>query len=173
MKFISVIILFIFGNMVLANNVYVSSITKNAENMFKENLNFSEQILFTYVPRGLIISIDEAVFFNENEEKIKQASLDTLNQIGYILNRIPQKFVIEGHTESNNPDLSRFTKNWELSLARANNIAKYLIRYAKVKPEKIFTVGFGEYMPFFDNVSNKANLNNRIDFVILEYEASR
>ena len=44
----------------------------------------------------------------------------------------------------------------------------------KVPFEKVFPMGFGELMPFKDNVSNnKKGFDNRVDFVIIEYEAKR
>ncbi|MBQ8169000.1 OmpA family protein [bacterium] len=130
-------------------------------------------MVFTHVPRGLIVSIDEAVFFEPNQEKLKLESLYVLNEIGFVLNKLENNFVIEGHTESIDPINSIYNANWELSLARANNITKYLMRCAKVSPEKLFTVGFGEFMPFVGNVSEQNGIDNRIDFVILDYEASR
>jgi len=175
MRFVGVIIFCMLSTPVLAQsaNLYISKCTKDAENLFKEHVKLDGQIIFTHVPRGLIVSIDETVFFNENQEKIKQDGIVILNQIGKVLNLLDNDFVIEGHTEATNPELSIYNSNWELSLARANNITKYLMRCVKVSPEKLFTVGFGEFMPFADNVSQDAQLNNRIDFVILDYEASR
>lgn len=178
MKFLKIIIaLLLICNIASAEtaDIYVAYNTSmtEVENLFKQNVKPDGQMIFTYVPRGLIISIDENVFFNENNEKIRQSGAGVLNDIGNILNEIGAVCVIEGHTERVNPEKTSFKTNWELSLARANNIARYLMRCLKVKPEKIVSMGFGEFMPFIDNVSESADLNNRIDFVILHYDANR
>lgn len=152
---------------------YKDTTMQEIERQFKENVKPNGEILFTYVPRGLIVSIDEKVFFNQNNDKIKQNSITVLNEIGKIINNSEKLCVIEGHTESLILGETPFKSNWELSLARANNIAKYFMRYLKINPNKIVSMGFGEFMPFSDSVSDKAVLNNRIDFVILNYETKR
>lgn len=154
-------------------NIYSSNSTKLAENLFKETVPLCDDMVFTYVPRGLVVSIDSRVFFKDNNEKLMQSGLIILRQVASVLRRLENDFVIEGHMENLNPDLSIYGSNWEISLARANNVSKFLIKYANVPPEKIFTVGFGEFMPFKANASCSVNLNNRIDFVILDYEVKR
>lgn len=138
------------------------------EALFKSVVPLRCGIMYTKVPRGLIISIDEKCFFNKGEVRIKESSLDILDAISYLLAKLPNYCVIENHTEEDD-----FTKNWELSISRASNLAEYMIKYRKLPIEKVFSLGFGETMPFRDNVAPKNGLNNRIDFVIIEYEAKR
>ncbi len=175
MKFVGTIIFYITfcSGLVYSSELYKSSYTKNAENLFKTHVELYDSMIFTYVPRGLIVSIDEDIFFAIGCEKIKLSALPILDKIGTILKSLGNDFIIEGHTKNDDLECLDNYANWELSTARANNITKYLIRYAKVPPNKLFTVGFGEFMPFYTNVSNKANMDERIDFVILDYEVSR
>ena len=173
MKYISVIIFYLFFILPVCANIYVSDSTQKAEMLFRQNVSNQDKIIFTHVPRGLIVSIDDRLFFNENQYQLKGECLPMLNQIADVLNVLDNNFVIEGHTNDINAENSIYNHNWELSLARANNISKYLMRYKKVSPEKIFIVGFGEFMPFMGNVSQKVGIDNRIDFVILDYQASR
>lgn len=108
------------------------------------------------------------MFFNKGEVRIKESSLDILDAISCLLVKLPNYCVIENHTEEHD-----FNENWELSVSRASNLAEYMIKYRKLPVEKVFSLGFGETMPFKDNVAPKNGLNNRIDFVIIEYEARR
>lgn len=124
----------------------------------------STPMKFTKVPRGLIVSFNEEIFFNDGVEKIRENSTCVLNQIADILNKTGKVCVVEGHTENVRPEISCYKSNWELSLARANNITLYLMRCANVDPEKLFSIGYGEFMPLDERV------NSRIDFVILDYE---
>ncbi len=126
--------------------------------------------IYTYVPRGLVVSIDENLFFDGTNEKISRHGLLILNSIADVINSVDNICVVESHTR----DLDKFksgiySDNWELSLARANNIALYFIRCKKVNPEKLFPIGYGAFMPFHDNVSYTGDLNCRIDFVFLDY----
>lgn len=173
MKYISVIIFYLFLTLPVCANIYVSDSTQKAEMLFRQNVSNQDKIIFTHVPRGLIVSIDEKFFFNENQHQLKGECLPMLNQIADVLNILDNNFVIEGHTKDIDSKNSIYNHNWELSLARANNISKYLMRCKKVSPEKIFIVGFGEFMPFMGNVSENIGMDNRIDFVILDYQASR
>lgn len=170
-------IFFVFGScfmqMPKAFAVYDMKEMQAIENMFRTNVKPNGAMYFTYVPRGLIVSIDENVFFNKAQEKIKQSGLCILNEIGSVLAQTDKSCVIEGHTESANPEVSSFRENWELSLARAHSITMYLMRYMKISPERLYCIGYGEFMPYVDNVSKDADLNNRIDFVIIDYSAER
>ncbi len=141
------------------------------DRIFREALPLDKKdIFFTKVPRGLIVSINEKIFFNQSEIKIKESSLPVLDTIIELLEKLNNYCVIENHTEEDSFD----NKNLELSLQRAENIAEYMITYGKIPASRIFALGYGQYMPFRDNVSaNKDGLNNRVDFVILEYEAKR
>lgn len=178
MKFWQIICIIIcsgvfFVNTPFAYAVYDISEMKKIEELFKTTVKPQGTMLFAYVPRGLIISIDEDVFFNEAQDKLKKEGLCTLNEIGAVLAQTDKSCVIEGHTESVDPENSSFNENWELSLARAHSITMYLMRYTKISPERLYCIGYGEFMPYVDNVSKDAEMNNRIDFVIIDYEAER
>ena len=141
------------------------------DRIFRESLPLDKKdIFFTKVPRGLIVSINEKIFFNESEVKIKESSLPVIDTIIMLLEKLNNYCVIENHTEENSFD----NKNLELSLQRSSNIAEYMITCGKISASRIFALCYGQYMPFRDNVSAKKDgLNNRVDFVILEYEARR
>ena len=139
--------------------------------MFREKVKPYSGMTFTYVPRGLIISIDENVFFNPGQEKLRCEGLPVLDEIAGVLRQFNKSCVIEGHTENVIPEISSFKNNWELSLARANNITMYLMRCANISPERLFPIGYGEFVPFRGD--SKTNMNSRIDFVIIDYEVSR
>ena len=153
--------------------VYDISEMKAIEELFKNTVKPNGAMYFTYVPRGLIVSIDENVFFNKAQEKLKRDGLCVLDSIGAVLAQTDKSCVIEGHTESADPESSSFKANWELSLARAHSITMYLMRYLKISPERLYCIGYGEFMPYVDSVSKDAEMNNRIDFVIIDYRAER
>lgn len=141
------------------------------ESMFKANLPSSYGIIYTKEPRGLVLSIDEKYFFSQGESRIKESSLFIINIISDLLQEMPNYCVVENHTEEiyNGSE----PENWELSMNRSSNIVEYMIKCGKVAPSQLFALGYGEFMPFKDNVSPNIGINNRIDFVILEYEAKR
>ena len=160
------------------------------ETVFKSALPLKDGIIYTKVPRGLIVSIDERYFFSEGEARIKESSLCILNTIILILHKLPNYCVVENHTQDNNLSGTAFNDDCEISLARSTNIVQYMIKYGKLSPKQLFALGYGQYMPFRGNVksydadkgvptgmaaskTSKNKMNRRIDFVILEYEARR
>lgn len=143
------------------------------ETLFKAVLPEAKGVVYTKVPRGLIISIDEDYFFNEGEARIKESSLCILDRIIYQLKTLPNYCVVEDHTENNNFENSDYKEDWELSISRSANIVEYMMKYGKLPKEQLFALGYGEFMPFHDNVAPKDGDNSRVDFVILEYEAKR
>lgn len=143
------------------------------ESVFKSAMPDVCGIIYTKVPRGLIISIDETCFFNEGEARIKESALYILDTISCVLCSLENYCVVENHTENNNFENSYYKEDWELSMARSANIVEYMIKYRKLPPDRLFSLGFGEYMPFRDNVAPVKGMDKRIDFVIIEYEAKR
>ena len=142
----------------------------NLQKLFKQNL--PKGVVYTQVPRGLIISVDESVFFNDCDYRIKEEALYVLDKIAYILNNLPNFCVIEDHLQKD--VCSNGLENWELSMMRSANVVDYLLKCGKVPQEQLFDIGYGEFMPFKDNVNpNLSVLNNRLDFVIIDYTAKR
>ncbi len=152
----------------LTENKYNS--TEEIENLFKTNIEPQNEIVYTKVPRGLIVSINSSIFFEEGQDEIKEDSKTILNKIGEILKITDKSCVVEDNSGNKSPQSSIYQSNWEFSIVRAEKIAQYLIKCQNLNPKKIRAIGFGEIMPFNDNVSYGLNMNRRIDFVILNYE---
>lgn len=153
----------------LVQNKY--SITSEIEKLFRQNLNLGNHVKYTKVPRGLIVSINSSVFFDDGGDEIKEQSKHILDKIGDLIKYIDKQCVIEGNTERHTFEKSAYNSNWEISIVRAEKIADYLIKIKQIDPQKIRAIGFGEMMPFAQSVDYDKDMNNhRIDFVILNYE---
>ena len=128
-------------------------------------------VVYTKVPRGLIVSMDENILFNSCNSKIKEEALYILDDIAEVLKGLSNFCVIENHIQKTCID---GLENWELSMMRSANITEYLIKFKNVSQEQLFDIGYGQFMPFRENVNPQIDgLNNRIDFVIINYEAKR
>ena len=144
------------------------------EALFKATLPLEEgTVIYTKVPRGLIVSVDEQLFFDRGSIKIRQSSLPVLNAIISVFQTLDTYCIIEDHSDKDGVADSNYQSNWELTIARSSNIVQYFIRYGNISPDKVFGFGFGEFMPFKDNVSPAGDKDNRIDFVFIDYEAKR
>lgn len=173
--FLIYILLFCSGNTHFLTDISVSyqPKTDKLEAVFKSSLPVKEGIVYTKVPRGLILSIDEKYFFNKGDARLKESSLKILDIIIMNLKNLSNYCIVEDHTENGVLDGGKYKENWELSMARSDNIVEYMADYGKLPARQLFALGFGEYMPFKDNVAPKKGMNNRVDFVIIQYESKR
>lgn len=122
--------------------------------------------------RGIVIRVMDKIFFDPGEAIIKSESYPILRLVASILNAEEFKkrsILVEGHTDDDpvkNP--YKYPTNWELSSARAVNVARFLIESTNVNPVRISPAGYSYYHPIAPNDSpeNKAK-NRRADIVIL------
>ncbi len=120
--------------------------------------------------RGVVISINERLFFKSGSAVIEKDSEDRVLIIGKdILAKIPNKHIrVEGHTDDVPIKSPVFPSNWELSSARATSVLRILVDKAGVDPKLISAVGYGEFTPLVPNDSDaNREKNRRVDIVIL------
>ncbi|MDF2887111.1 MAG: chemotaxis protein MotB [Lacrimispora sp.] len=118
--------------------------------------------------RGLVIRLNNAIFFDSGSAEIKKQSEDTLIEVANLLNTVDNYIRIEGHTDNVPIRRSPYPSNWELSTARAVNVVKLFIAKESFSPNKLIAVGYGEYKPVADNSTAEGRAKNRrIDIIIL------
>lgn len=165
------------GTTFALQNLYISttfdSQINNIQQAFLNVLPARNTIVYTKVPRGLILSIAEQEFFAPLDYNIKPEGKRLLNSIISVLQEYKNDCVIESHTDENIPSSSEYQEDWELSVARANAVANYLVKNGNLPQGRVFPLGFGEMMPFKENVSPKGFSDKRVDFVIFDYEIKR
>lgn len=126
--------------------------------------------------RGVVISINERLFFKSGSAVIEKESEDKVLEIGNdILAKIPNKHIrIEGHTDNVPIKSAIFPSNWELSSARATSVLRILVEKSKIDPKLISAVGYGEFTPLVPNDSDaNREKNRRVDIVILTEDSSQ
>jgi chemotaxis protein MotB len=67
---------------------------------------------------------------------------------------------VDGHSDNVPIQSGRFASNWELSLARALAVVRYLVSRG-VPPERLSANGFGEYQPLDNADTREAHRRNR------------
>lgn len=152
----------------------VSNSAFEVKNMLENILPESTPVVYTIVPRGLIVRVDEDIFFSGDSILIKKSSTEVLDAIISVLRQIGNNCTVESHTEGHDNTVGIYRSNWEISMARANSITDYLVYCGKIPAARVFSLGYGDCMPFRDNVSaSKDGFDRRIDFVIFSYEYKR
>jgi len=118
--------------------------------------------------RGVIIGLNTAVFFSTGGDSIDPGLLPTLQEVGSILNRLPNALRLEGHTDSVPISTPRFPSNWELSAARSIAMLRVLNERFHVARERMAIVGYADTAAVESNDTEKGRQRNRrVDIVIV------
>jgi chemotaxis protein MotB len=118
--------------------------------------------------RGLVISLKEAGFFDSGSATVKPAAFELLAKMAETLLPYGNQISFEGHTDNIPMRSAAFQSNWELSTARATNLARHFMDRHGLSPEKIAVTGYGEYRPVADNATEEGRRQNRrVDLVLL------
>lgn len=123
----------------------------------------------TVTENGLTISLEGSVAFEPGIADINPRVFLALKGIGKLINKIPNTVRVEGHSDNVPISTPKFPSNWELSIARAVNVTKYLIEHANVSPLRLSAAGYGDSRPLLpnDTARNRAK-NRRVEIVLLE-----
>ena len=133
-----------------------------------DNSELKGSVTTSIQDRGLLISFNDSVFFNSGQASIKVDWQNKLVSISKVLNGIDNYIRVEGHTDNVAINTEYFHSNWQLSSVRASNVVEFLITQGNVKPERLSSVGYGEYRPIKTNDTDEGKSSNRrVDILIL------
>jgi chemotaxis protein MotB len=126
-----------------------------------------DKVTMDVTKRGLVISLKEAGFFDSGSAAVKPASYELIAKIAEALVPFGNQISFEGHTDNIPMRSATFQSNWELSTARATNLARHVMDRHGLSPEKIAVTGYGEYRPVADNSTEEGRKQNRrVDIVL-------
>jgi chemotaxis protein MotB len=108
------------------------------------------------------------VLFPSGSAEIQPGGRDELGKLADSLNEIaadipsdvPWVLQINGHTDRRPISTPEFPSNWELSTARATNVAKFLISQG-IPAERLAAAGFAQFQPLDDRNDEIAYRRNR------------
>ena len=81
-----------------------------------------------------------------------------------------ESILVEGHTDNLplGPTLKeKFPSNWELSVARAAAVVRFLQKVGRLQPERLAACGYSFYRPIASNATDKGRQQNRRIEIIL------
>ena len=148
---------------------YDFSTNVNIEKLLRKNLQGVNDIIYTIIPMGVVVSFDSFLFFDNGSDEIRTNSYCILEIIANLLVLLNKPCLVESTTSANSYYNSKYNSNWELSVVRAGNRQKYLLSTKKILPDKFRANGFGEIMPV---VRYQGKTQERINFIIFNYEDS-
>lgn len=137
---------------------------------------FKNQLLIDITPEGLRIQIvDEQnrPMFDTSSADIKSYTRDILREIGKLLNAVPNRVTVSGHT-----DAAQFAggdkgfSNWELSANRANSARRELVAGGMDEFKVLRVTGLASTI-MFDRNDPLNPTNRRISIIVMNKKAER
>ena len=102
----------------------------------------------------------EGVLFDSGRADLRPGSLHILTTVTEQLRTVPNLIVIEGHTDNVPIRGGRYSSNWELSMARAYSVLRFLETHG-VPSGRLSGSGYGEHHPEGDNRTPAGRAKNR------------
>lgn len=119
--------------------------------------------------RGVRITILDELLFPPGSARINSEGQNAIKYLSETLGEIAGiTIIIEGHTDNvplrNHPV---YKNNWELSLARASEVGRYMVRF-NFPQDKVSISGKGDLYPLADNSTPEGRrLNRRTDIIVM------
>jgi chemotaxis protein MotB len=120
----------------------------------------------------LTVDLAEQIFFDSGRATLKSGGKDVLKKVGEALKGYDNKVIrVVGHTD--NVPLAKslqstFPSNWDLSVARATNVVRFL-QEVGIPPERMVPSGRGEYDPVAGNDTPEGRQKNRrIEIMLID-----
>jgi outer membrane protein OmpA-like peptidoglycan-associated protein len=129
-----------------------------------------ENVQVESVNGQLRFTILNEVLFDAGKADLKTSSKTTLDSVLAIIEKdfADREIYIEGHTDSDPIQKSKWKDNWELSYNRSIAVVHYFINDKLIAPERLKAVACGEFHPVVpdDSAANK-RLNRRAVIVVM------
>jgi chemotaxis protein MotB len=136
-----------------------------------------KQVEVERVRDKLRVEMVDEVLFDSGEAALKPAGIAVLKKIGGVLARAERGIEIQGHTDNvpiRGALTQRFPTNWELSAARAINVARFLEKEAGVKSARLSASAFAENQPRGPNDTPESRRKNRrIEILLVPLDAAQ
>jgi chemotaxis protein MotB len=155
----------------------LKELKRNIEKAINSNAKlkqFQNQILLDITTEGLRIQIvDEKnrPMFRIGRAELEAYTKEILHEIGKMLNQMPNKVSLSGHTDATpySSDRKGFS-NWDLSADRANASRRELITGGMDENKVVRVVGLSSAV-LFDKTNPFNPINRRISIIVMNKEA--
>jgi chemotaxis protein MotB len=113
----------------------------------------------------LRVGLVDKILFDSGEASVSKRGEGVLARLGAVLASITERHIqVSGHTD-NTPISDKlkqqYPTNWELSVARATNVVRFLQDKAAVPADRLVASGYGEYQPIANNRTAAGRAKNR------------
>lgn len=119
------------------------------------------------VDEGVLVTMDERLFFDSGNADIRDAGKAVLHSLARILKDTEGDIRVAGHTDDVPISTEIYPTNWELSVARATRVVRYLVAESGIQPERLSASGYADSRPRVPGTDADARAaNRRVEIVI-------
>jgi chemotaxis protein MotB len=94
------------------------------------------------------VDLVDRILFRSGDAELSLGGMKVLARVGSVLKTLDDKqILIGGHTDDQPIHTARFPSNWELSAARAVNVARFLTEEAGVDPARVAAAAYSQFHP--------------------------
>jgi len=115
------------------------------------------------------VSMDNKLMFASGSFKVNPKGQDALKRLAEVLkDKADISILVEGHTDSIPYSGSgKLKDNWDLSVMRATNVVKVLLKNPSLDPLQLTAAGRAEFVPIESNkTSDGRGANRRIEMIL-------
>lgn len=126
------------------------------------------KLKFKELERGLSIIMKDDLLFDSGQSEINPEGISVLRELGHKFENFDGEVIIEGHTDDVSIRTEQFPSNWELSIARAVNITRFLSEDVGIDPMKMSAVGYADTKPLVANgTAENRRRNRRVEIILV------
>lgn len=151
----------------------LEALKEKIERMIETNpllQQFKNQLRIDITQEGLRIQIIDSEgrpMFNSASARMESYASEILHQIAPVINELPNKISIAGHTDAKPfPGSGQGYTNWELSADRANSARKELVKSGLKEEKMMQVVGLSSSVPYVKD-DPLAATNRRISIIVM------
>ena len=127
--------------------------------------NFASIDLVPDTTMRIILTGD--LLFETGLADLSTSSKDSIKKIAAVIKNTPYMINVVGHTDNIPMHSDKYATNWELSVARASTVTRFLIEEMKMNPNQFVVSGYSSYRPIKANTNARnRSINRRVEIII-------
>lgn len=111
--------------------------------------------------KGVVLRVQDGLLFDLGSATLSGGARRILDKVARPLFGTPYAIEVEGHTDILPIRSTNFPSNWELSVARATAVIRYLVEAHRFPPVRLAARGMADNQPLAPNDPARGNPRNR------------
>jgi chemotaxis protein MotB len=114
------------------------------------------------------MTLNMPVLFDSGSARLGEQAKAVLSDVSKIIASVPNKVIVEGHTDDRPVGKGLYDSNWELSVARSAGVIDFFSSSRGIPSERFIAAGYGEFKPVeMNDTFEGRSKNRRIEIVLV------